>query len=71
MGVRVTRYHEDPPSWIHVICPETGCTNGRWVTAYGETVAPQCGRHGPPRRIMIPCEACRRKPGMHEREDAR
>ncbi len=51
--------------YIHVICPERGCRNERWVLAYSPTLPKLCGRHEGGRVRMVKCEECLANPGLH------
>jgi hypothetical protein len=57
---------EDEKKWIHVVCPEH-CGNESWVTKYEPGTVKQCGQHDGPRKLMVPCGVCERKPGFHPR----
>lgn len=56
---------EEKKKWIHVVCPEGGCTNEAWVTMYEPGTVKQCGQHDGPRRRMVRCGACEQNPGFH------
>jgi hypothetical protein len=56
---------EGEQTWIHVVCPEPGCMNERWITKYEPGTAKRCGQHDGPLVRMVPCPMCQRKPGFH------
>jgi hypothetical protein len=56
---------EDEISFIHVVCPEEGCTNKWWERAYSPDNVKTCGAHEGDRVPMIPCEGCPAEPGLH------
>lgn len=56
-------YQKIPPpgtekrKWIHVVCPEDGCTSSDWVRKVEPGTVSQCGQHGP-RILMVRCNMC-------------